>query len=279
MTTSRKPHISPSQMEMYPRCGEQYRRRYPEGEIIPPNVPLLIGGGYHAGAQINFEQKIYSHEDLPVAEIVDAAVAGFEGRVMADGFLLTDEESGKNPKNVLGEAKDQLSQLAEVHAKKQAPDYQPIAIEHRWRIVLPDATHDLVGVTDLCDDQQRVIDLKTAAKRESEKWPTKADTSVQLTSYAAAYALANHGDFPSEVRLDVLTKTKTPARQVLSSTRSAADLVPLVKRINTMLTGIQRGIFMPASPGDWVCSPRWCGYWPTCPYVNSERRAAVDRSE
>ena len=42
-----KPYLSPSQMGMYCRCGEQYRRRYIEKEIIPPGFALIKGGSVH----------------------------------------------------------------------------------------------------------------------------------------------------------------------------------------------------------------------------------------
>lgn len=26
----------------------------------------------------------------------------------------------------------------------------------------------------------------------------------------------------------------------------------------------EKGRFMPAPPGEWLCSPKWCGYWDVC---------------
>lgn len=263
----KKPHLSPTQLDMYARCPEAYRRRYIEKEVIAPGFAMLRGTGVHAGAEHNFEQKIESHEDLPASDIIGAAVAGFEEAV-AGGYSLTDDEAGKNVRDVIGEQKDVVVDMATLHAAEQAPDYQPVAVEQYVRLELPDHPRDLVGVIDLMDDQDRVIDFKTAGRKKSQ---TDADTSTQLTVYAAAHKRLTGRD-ATEVRLDTVVKTKTKTtRDVVSSTRGAADFNALANRVNVITYAIESGTFTPATPGTWWCSQKFCGYWDTCPFVNSER--------
>lgn len=266
-----RPHISNSQLDMFTRCGEQYRRRYIEKEIIPPGISFLIGSGCHKGAEANFSQKIESHQDLPKADIIDAAVAGYEEE-LDGGYLLTADEEAIGAKNVLGKAKDEVAALAEVHADQQAPDYQPIAVEKRILIPFPSASHDMLGYIDLVDDRRRVTDFKTAARKKNQ---AEVDNSTQLSIYAAAYQV-EHGEPPAEVRLDIMLKTKKPGRQVLTSTRTQRDFEVLVNRINTMLYALEKGVFMPAPVGSWCCSPKFCGYWHSCPHVNAQRAAAAE---
>lgn len=275
-----KPHVSATQLEMVWRCPEQYRRRYVCQEVIPPGIALLEGSAYHAGAETNFRQKIDTHADLPAKDIVETSVAAFDAKV-AGGYILSDEEAGRGDRIILGEAKDEVVKLAKAHAELQAPDYQPVAVEHATRIIFPTATHDLLGITDLRDDHGKVVDLKTAARKKPQ---SDADTSTQLTIYAAAYQI-DTGRAPSEVRLDIVTKTKTAARQVLTSDRTAADYKTLIARVNATLQTIaaltEKGVepWGPASPGSWACSPKFCGYFRTCPHVNSERIAAAESPE
>lgn len=268
-----KPHLSATQLEMFWRCPESYRRRYIEGERIPPGIALITGKAFHAGAETNFRQKIESHADLPQKEIVEVAAAAFDAEAAA-GYLLSDDEASRGAKNVLGEAKDMTVKLARCHAQEQAPDYQPVAVEHKTRIVFPQATHDLLAITDLRDSKRRVVDLKTAARKMPQ---TAADSSTQLTIYAAAHQI-DTGEPASEVRLDVVTKTKNPARQVIVSQRDRADFQALINRVNSTLNAIHVGAFTPASPGSWACSPKWCGYWSTCPFINQARREAAEGS-
>lgn len=275
-SNGKKPHISATQLGMAGRCLEQYRRRYVLEEVSPPGIALIQGSAFHSGAEVNFSQKIDSHRDLPANDIVEAAAAAFDER-LAGGYLLDADEAGRGEKIVLGEAKDQLVSLADCYARDQAPDYQPIAVEHFTRIVFPNATHDMLAITDLRDDQGRVVDFKTAARKPPEK---DAHESIQLTIYAAAYQI-DMGRPPAEVRLDTVTKTKKPARYVNRSTRTEADFRALLSRTNTMLDTIaafvERGVEpWPAAPvGAWWCSERFCGYWHTCPHVNSERKGAA----
>jgi hypothetical protein len=222
---------------------------------------------------VNFGQKIESHQDLPQSQIIEAAVAGFES-AMADGYMLTPEEASRGSGVVLGEAKDMTARLAEAHARVQAPEYQPTEVQVWTTISLPQATHDLLGVTDLRDDRERVTDIKTASKKKPQ---SEADTSLQLTVYAAAFVV-DKGHPPKELRLDTLTKTKMIGRQVLTTQRTERDIVALANRVNAMLASIKTGVFTPCDPGYWGCSPKWCGYFLTkCPYVNSERIDAANR--
>lgn len=274
-TTKYKPHLSASQLDTFCRCPEQWRRRYIDKDVIPPGIALAKGKGFHTGAETNMRQKIETHEDLSATDIVDVSIAAFEAEAHG-GVAFTDDEQSRGPSVVIGEAKDSLRSLATLHAEKQAPDYQPVLVEQTVRITLPSAPRDLLGVIDLADDKHRVTDFKTASRKKSQ---SDADDSVQLTIYASSFN-ALMGFEPSEVRLDSAIQTKTKVdRQVLTSQRGVADFSALASRINVVSSAIQAGIFPPASPGSWWCSPRWCGYWATCPYVNSERVALAERFE
>jgi hypothetical protein len=268
-----KPYVSATQIDMLCRCGEQYRRRYVEKEVIPPGIAMLKGSGFHRGAEINMRQKIDSHEDMPVKEIVDAAVEEFRLQTQG-GYQLSDEEVARGPTSVIGEAIDELATMAEVHAEQQAPDYQPVLVEQAVRIPLP-GTHDLLGVIDLADDKSRIVDFKTSKKKKSAG---DAHESVQLTIYAASWQ-SLHQAPPALVRLDTVVSTKTRCeRQVLDSTRCDKDFSALASRINMVTSAISSGVFLPASPGSWWCGPKWCGFWASCPYINSERRDAAERN-
>lgn len=259
---AQKPHLSATQMELYSKCPEAYRRRYIEGEKIPPGVAMLKGTGLHRGAETNFRQKIESHRDLPTSDIVDAAVAAFEGE-LARGFQLDKDEESIGAENVIGDAKDDVADMAEFHAKKQAPDYQPVRVEETVRIELP-GPRDLLAVIDLGDDQGRVVDFKTAKKSKGQG---DADDSVQLTVYAAAHQ-ALTGEPPALVRLDTIVQTsKETKRQILDSTRGPADIESLAHRINSISAAVDAGVFPPTTPGAWWCGSKWCGYHATCRFV------------
>lgn len=263
-----KPHISTTQINMFCACAEQWRRRYLEGEIRPPRISMLVGTALHVGAETNWRQKIESRRDLPVAEIVDAAVAGFEQRKAEDGYELDSVECRRGGSVVLGEAVDTVADLAKVHAKRQAPEYQPTEVETRTTIRLDDASHDILAVTDLRTEDGQVVDLKTTRRKMAQ---SAVDTSLQLTTYYAAYCV-DHDRPPESVAFDVLTiGSNVIDRHKLESRRDASDLSALANRVNMMLHAMARGVFLPTPPDDWRCTPAWCGYYETCPYVSKRK--------
>ena len=270
----RKPHVSASQLDLYCRCGEAYRRRYLDGERIPPPFAILRGTAIHRAAARNFAQKRDSRQDLPAGEIVEAAVAAFGAELDAQGVTLTAEESARSGA-AIGEARDTVAALAEAHANTQAPDYMPVLVEETVRIELPAASRDLLGVVDLLDDRGRVVDFKNVRKKPSQ---AEADASTQLTVYAsAATTIAAGGVVPSETRLDALVVgAKGIRREVVASARDRQDFAALANRINTVTDAIEKGIFAPATPGAWWCSAKWCGYFATCRFVNPNRGGASD---
>lgn len=268
-----KPHLSASQLEMFGKCPEQWRRRYIEKHVLPPGISILKGKAVHACAEQNFKQKIETHEDLPRSQIVEIAVADFEEQSQSPEFAFTAEEESRGGDVVIGEAVDSVADMASVHAQQQAPDYQPVHVEGDFRVSLPNSAYDIVGRIDLIDDRNIVADLKTAGKAKTQD---DADSNVQLTVYSVGVRLLT-GEPATELRYDTIVQTKTKTyRHVTTTQRGDGDLVALSNRINTVNAMIQAGVFPPTTPGAWWCGPKWCGYWRTCPYVNSQRAALAD---
>lgn len=269
-----KPHRSPSAMGTYFRCGEKFRREYIELEKQPPNLAMLKGTGMHRAAQHNFEQKLTSHVDLPYRDVVDAGVAAFD-QELTKGITLDDKDKALGKEVAIGLARDDVAKFATAFTIAQAPHYQPVegGIERRYRIPVEKATHDLLGVIDLVaivDNKpgNRIRDFKTSKKK---KTATDAAGSDQLTAYAAGH-LIEFG-FPAvDVGLDNLViKAKGVERQELVETRDQGDFMALSNKLNAMDAGIKAGVFLPADPGNWICKPSMCQFFPTCPYVNAER--------
>lgn len=271
----RKPHVSPSAMDMYFRCGEQYRRAYVEKDRIPPGVALVKGGSVHKAAEVNFRQKIESHQDLPLADLESAAADHVDSTIATEGMMLSPEETTRGLDKVKGELVDRAVGLTRVFHKHVAPTVQPVLVEKFVRIELPRHTHDLLGRLDVADDQDQIRDIKTSGRRKPQD---EVDRSDQLTFYHAAFKRET-GRAPKGVILDVLVDTKTPAVQRLTSERTDQDKQVFLNRLNAMLGGVKAGVFPPAPLGHWCCSPRFCGYWFTCPYVNSARQAAAEAQE
>lgn len=270
MSTTAKPHLSHSQINEYCMCPEAYRRHRIEKHRVAGGIPAARGKGVHGGAEVNMRQKIESGVDLPTSEIIDAAVAAFD-EAIGEGLSLTDEEESTGLSLVTGRARDDVADMALVHAQEQAPEYQPVLVEHEVRIELPNSPRDLIAIIDLADNLDRVTDFKTSSRAKSQ---ADADNSLQLTIYAAAFH-AEMGYAPVEVRLDTVVQGKRDIkRSLVTSERGPRDLAALAARIDVVNAAIDAGIFPPAAPGSWNCSARWCGYWKTCRFVVPGRGTA-----
>lgn len=261
-----KPHLSHTQLEKHAACPEAYRRAYIERERTPAGLRAATGIAAHQAAEENFRQKIETRRDLPVDDIMDMAAANFEAAT-ADGVHLTRDEQRTGTQRSINEAKDRTIAIAKVLGSKVVKEYQPVLVEHKVRIPLP-GPHDLLAVIDLVDEDDLVVDFKTRG------FPGKAEDahhSQQLTIYDAAFRCET-GRAPSGLRLEVLSGDVQIRRNKFTTERTDRDFAVLAARVNAFEAAVQTGVFPPAALGTWLCSPKWCPYWSTCPYVNGERR-------
>ena len=259
-------HLSTSQLGMFQRCGEQWRRRYIEGEIIPPGIAARIGSGVHRAAELNWREKLASGRDLPLDAVQDAAADAYYAELQNGVFIPPDERSEATI--AMAEGKDTAVRLATVMRNELAPHIQPQLIEHR---VVLDIGLELPVVTilDLYTREGSLHDLKTASKSWTED---KAHASLQPTLYRESVRAVT-GTYPARIAFDVLVNTKKGASlQTLETIRTDDDMRIITIQFQLMLNSIHAGIFPPAMAESWHCSPRWCGYYYTCPYIPAHRK-------
>ncbi len=255
-----KVFIRTSEIDTFGKCGEMYRRRYIDGEIKPPGIAMVKGTAVHKGASTNFKQKIASKKDLSEREICAATSDAFDLTIIKEGVELTKEQKGEGKAKVLGEHKGKALCLASLYTTEIAPCYQPVAVEERCYMDLGRCT--LHGQPDF-ETEHAVIDLKTASKRWGQ---VKADKSLQFTSYSLLYY--NKLGWLPDMRYEIMVENKVaPTVQTLDTVRGEADWAYLKARLENLLDSIEKGNYQPAGVSEWVCDPRWCGYYSTCKYV------------
>jgi hypothetical protein len=262
-----KPYRSHTQLDLACKCPVAFCKRYVEGKRRPPGIAMLRGRACHSAVEHNFRQKIETWSDLAVSDVVDYAVAQFDGDVAREGVQLTGDEQSAGVAASVGRARDAVVDTAEVFASNVARDYQPVLVEHDVTIEL-DGPSDLRVVLDVADIKDRVTDFKSMGRSPNE---LEIHKSIQLTCEAAAFR-ATTGRMPTETNIDAVVRTATTTkRKLVRGHRDATDFDVLARRMNAVERMIETGSFVPAWPGHWLCSPRWCGYWNECEFVNSER--------
>jgi len=262
-----KPQLHWSHVSLLMKCGIQYEFRYVKGMRRPPGVAAHIGGGTHKGVEVNMLHVKEKRELLPEDAVAEAARDEVNRRFADDGVMLEGDEVSVGLDTIKGEAVDTAVTLAKLHRNVLAPSIQPVHVERKWVIELPDQPFDLSGTIDL-QEPDRIRDTKTAAKSPNAE---AAHNSDQLSFYALA-ALVHDKQLP-KLQLDYLVKTKTPKVVTLETERSREDLTIVVRRLQVVMSSIQTGVFLPAPQDSWVCTRKFCGWFDMCPY--SRKRVTV----
>ncbi len=251
-----------SGLNMLSRCGEQFRRRYIEGEKLRPGVAIAIGVAVDRTVTQDLSNKITSGELLPDEAIKDYArdecVAAFER-----GIELDSEYAEMGEEKARATAIDTSVILADLHHGKVAPRLFPTHVQREWVLDVNGLPVQLAGTIDVQEGALAIRDTKTSKKSPPADTAAK---SLQLTTYALAVRQCD-GKAPASVALDYLVHTKEPKLVQLVSTRTDKDFPHLMERIYQASVMIEKGVFMPAPIDSWWCDAKWCGYFNTCRFA------------
>jgi|DewCreStandDraft_4_1066084.scaffolds.fasta_scaffold11030_7 hypothetical protein len=253
-------HLSATQITMYQRCREQYRRRYICGERERPGAALIVGSADHYAAEANFRQKIESAEDLSLDEVQDAYAAGWD---------LAIERAGGESEIVWGEekpgkVKDSGAALVAVYHEQVAPHVQPIAVEREFSLPIEGVPVPVIGRVDV-ETAARAIERKTTqrlATRPKPQWWLQG-LIYQLVSDATVDwhvgVRKSRPEVATPYTHEGLRLPYLPEHQ-----RIAADVIR--QTAASMLMDWERWGPDEPWPGslthDWSC--RYCGFRPTC---------------
>jgi hypothetical protein len=253
-------HISFTQLNMLLQCGERYRRRYIQGEVIAPSGSMIRGRSCHKTEEVNFKQKITSLTDLPVEAIKDYFSDSWE----TDKYQIswTDEElNGDSPTKVEARFKDVGVLLIETYHIDLAPLAIPEAVEEKFTVEFEGGYPALTGIIDRIDEGDQVIDLKFVGKSPAGD---DLEKDVQLTAYDYGYRTIRKRK-PLVLRKEYAISTKVPKTAIQEcGPRDDETINRFLRRLETAMIGIEKGNFLPASHGWWGCGHKWCGYWSTC---------------
>ena len=273
-------HFSYSQLNMYNRCGQQYKYRYDDGLIQPPNLKMGSGKAIHEALEYNAKHKMRVKEDMPIEQVLDTAATAHD-KFMAEVEDLDRKAAGKD--------KDESQSIVGLYRRQQAPTITPLAAEYEFRIVLEedetgfdyrpvigyiDAASELPDPRDGPTKNQRIIAVEDYKKVGQKKSQLEVDISPQLTLYDYVYTLHTEGEVPDVIGLRQLgfngPRAQSPGPYSIPIYRSpeyhtSEARTNRHKRVLNQLKqaqrAIQAGVFI-AVDDPRVCS--WCGYRDIC---------------
>lgn len=252
-----------SGLNMLAKCGEQFRRRYIEGEKRPPGVALLIGTATDRAAEQDLRSKMQTGVLLPEEAVRDIA----RDTLMAEwekGEIALDPEEGElDAQLAKAKAIDTSVAMASLYHREAAPGINPTHVQRPWTLDVKGLGFQMVGTIDVQEGSKSIRDCKTAAKTPPAD---EAHNSLQLTTYAMAARVID-GTIPEKLILDVCVKNKVPKLVQIESTRTAEDFSHLLARVEMAEKAMSTGTFTPAPLDAWWCAKKWCGYHSNCRYA------------
>ncbi len=270
-----KPQLHSSHLSLLYKCGEKFRRVVIEGEREPSTIPLVVGSATHATVARNLNNVIIRGSLLPREAVQDFAKDDFIKEWKALPIVLNQEERNQGIDKTRDIAQDVTIRLVTAHHYDVAPKLKPKQVERKWVLEAPNFPFDLSGAIDV-DEGSGIRDTKS---RKSNLGQGEVDTSEQYTFYAFAKYILD-GILIDYVAQDNLVKpTLTRDAYAISyySTRTMDDFQVIMRRWEQANSIIKAGIYTPADPQQWWCSPSFCGFFAdgSCPYANIKSRKAI----
>lgn len=236
--------LSPSQVKKFRDCQARWWFKYGLGLEDTTNADLALGRAIHEPLGANYQQKIDSKVDLPLAQVVEH---------FRDSWAQLKTEITPREDDDLEAMGDTGAALTELYMRDRAPSIQPAAVE--VEVAGEIGGVHVRGKVDVIDVAGTIVDVKSAKKAPSGINPDyrfQVATYAQITPGAAGTA-----------RLDTLTKTKTVKLIEQTFSIDGADLVETRTIYPLVQEQMRSGLYTP-NRNSFLCSKRNCPYWRQC---------------
>ena len=244
--------ISVSQVNAYLACPLKYRFQYVDKIPRPWRVAAMaFGSSVHAAVEWFHRERLAGRQP-ELAAVLKVFDADWYAQNV-EPLVFSERES----KDTLAEKGRAMLQIY----VESLNGTKPVAVEQPFELDLADPETGEVfdvrlrGVIDLVEEDQTLVDLKTAGRTLEHGG---LERHLQLSTYALAFLL-QHGAIP-KLRLDMLLKTAKPRLERHPTTRSVEDLGWTARLIREVSLAIETEHFFP-NPS-WRCTE--CEYFAHC---------------
>ena len=246
-------HLSYSQVSTYLTCPLRYRFQYVD--VIPPtfmSAALAFGSAIHESVAAFYQTRLEGDELRP-HEMLDVYRDTWSKSENIKFFNGDGEES----------LREKAKQMLSVFHGSVDPSVMILGVEEFFEFRL-DGLPPFHGYIDLIEQADSgavtVVDLKTASKKPSG---SPAESNLQLTAYSLGASAIGFDPDELTLRLDVITKTKSPELCRHETTRTETDRDRFVKLVKHVWHAIEGHAFFPRE--DWHCNQcAWathCNQW------------------
>ena len=254
--------FSPSSVNTYLQCGYKFGLQYGyvTGERIrtPPSGFIQRGKAVHEGIKYNYQQKIESHKDLPLGDVVMVAAEKFSD-LMKEEEVITDIDEPS-----VGKLLDTTAKLAEVYQKVVSPHIQPERIEVKLEMDIKDPFGGepihFIGFPDV-ETATAIHDTKTKNGLVKKTPQITPGYQRQLTAYQILREQEGKTVETLTNDFTYLTTSETPTiLPVTIPARNEEQKKNYLDTVAEVAKGVRAGVFVPNTDG-FLCSQRYCSYW------------------
>jgi putative RecB family exonuclease len=235
-------HLSYSQISTYLTCPLRYKLHYVD--LIPPaftSAAMTFGSSLHEAVAAYYQSRLEGDTIRP-DQMLDVYRDTWQN---AEGIKYF---NGDNEESLLKKAE----QLISVFHEQVDPQITVLGVEEFFEFKIA-GVPPFQGYIDLIEESPEgiitVADLKTAAKKLGDN---NVHSNLQLTAYSLGAEALGFDPDSLTMRLDVITKTKSPEMVRYETTRTVAERERFVKLVKRVWHAIEHHAFFPRE--DWHCS-------------------------
>jgi putative RecB family exonuclease len=251
------PHLSSSSVNDYIECGLLYK--FGRIDRLPMEFKsdaLEFGSAVHLTLAEFYQFKMVG-DTLSLKAVQDCFETNW--RLLAEGREDIRYSEEENLETLLMKGKELLTAW---YDKLPEESFKILSIEEAFTFQIPGIPIPIIGATDLVEEDSSgtiiITDFKTSGKAYSRD---EVDKSPQLTIYQMAFKTNGYRDREILLKFDALIKTKKPKFEQYWTTRNEADEMRMVRKIQEVWKGINKGVFVP-NDTSWKC--KGCGYQQAC---------------
>lgn len=254
-------HLSYSSISSFLTCGKAWKYRYIDKVQAATSLSLVIGSAVH-----DVVEEIVRCQSLSMERPETAELAKAKAQERFETATLSAEDAEK-----IDEVKSEVSRLVTapliqsgVGMIRAKVDDAGAMIERKVTLEVPEVDVPIIGYIDIILDDGTPADFKTA----SRSWTAdRAQTEMQPVFYLSAMGQMG---IPVNWHFKhiVFVKNKNPKFQTFDSERTPAEVGRLFTQIQDVWRSIKAENYLPAAPGSWKCSPKYCEFWQMCQGAN-----------
>lgn len=234
---------SPSSIETFLNCAKKWEFAYAKGLKMPPGIAMQEGSAHHQALHMNNACKIEYGVDCAEREVVTLFSDDLKSRTKGNNKEQWDGET-------FNSVQKRGKEIIHNYMREFAPQLKAVECERFFKseTIVPGIR--LGGFIDV-ETRTEVADYKVTNRAKSQR---DVACSVQLAVYAAA---------TRKRKVSFISLSKQTCKTTRATT-AALPVKTLAAIVRGMQDAIKKGAFPMCSPSNFLCSPKFCGYWQLC---------------